>query len=158
MESVDLVFNICLKLTGARPRACALVNSMSSTHVSVMYNACYGGFSLSDAAMEEYRRQCPEAQRVWCPRSVPRHDPVLVGIVQKMGKKAYGHYAKIQMRKIPAQYANHYEIAEYDGLEHVVIKYDAYELDAIRSICKDRVLNKSDKLARIVAVLNSRNL
>ena len=78
----------------------------------------------------------------------------MVGIVQKMGKKAYGQDAKIQLRKIPAEYMDYYDIAEYDGNEHVIIEYDRFKVDAVISILKDKVLNKADQLARIAAVVN----
>ena len=119
----------------------------------IMYNTCYGGFSVSNSAIEEYRRQCPEAQEVSC-YSVERHDPVMVGIVQKMGERANGQCAKINLKEIPAEYLGHYEIGEYDSMEHVIIQYDKFQLDSIKSILRDQGLNKTDKLSRIAAVLN----
>ena len=117
-----------------------------------MYNTWYGGFSLSEAAMAEYKRRCPEALEVNA-RNVERHDPVMVQIVQEMGERANGAYANIKLEKIPVEYLNNYEIGQYDGLEEVQIQYDKYQLDAIRGILKDRALSKSDKLARIAAVM-----
>ena len=119
----------------------------------IMYNTCYGGFSVSEAALEEYRRQCPEAQEVSC-YSVERHDPVMVGIVQRMGERANGQCAKINLKEISAEYLGFYEIDAYDGMEHVIIQYDKFKLDCIKSLLKDKVLNKADKLARIAAVVN----
>jgi len=125
---------------------------MSSGYVYVMYNTCYGGFSLSEAAVAEYRRRCPEAVHVSA-RNVERHDPVMVQIVREMQEKANGMCAKIELERIPAEYQNHYEIGEYDGLEGVQLQYDKYRVDSVRSILNDRALNKTDKLARIAAVM-----
>jgi hypothetical protein len=125
---------------------------MSSGFVYVMYNTCYGGFSLSDAAVDEFRRRCPEALEVNA-RNVERHDPVMVQIVREMGAKANGMCAKIELKRIPAEYQNHYKIGEYDGLEGVQLQYNKYRVDAVREILKDRALSKSDKLARIAAVM-----
>ena len=119
----------------------------------IMYNTCYGGFSVSNSAIEEYRRQCPEAQEVSC-YSVERHDPVMVGIVQRMGERANGQCAKINLKEISAEYLGFYEIDAYDGMEHVIIQYDKFQLDSIKSILRDQGLNKTDKLSRIAAVLN----
>ena len=52
------------------------------------------------------------------------------------------------------EYRNHYEIYEYDGNEHVIVLWDAYRLDAVSSLLKDRGLSKIDKLARIAAVVH----
>ena len=125
---------------------------MSSEYVYVMYNSCYGGFSLSKAAVAEYRRRSPAELREGG-RNVERHDPVMVQIVREMGAKANGMCAKIELERIPAEYVNHYTIGEYDGLEGVQLQYDKYRVDSVREILKDRVLSKTDKLARIAAVM-----
>ena len=125
---------------------------MAATYVNVMYNTCYGGFSLSKAAVNEYKRKCPEAQDVSSYR-ILRHDPVMVGIVQRMGELANGRCAKVELCKIPVQYVDYYEIEEYDGMEHVEIQYDRFKLDAVKLVLKDEGLNESEKLSRISAVL-----
>ena len=103
--------------------------TMTSARVYVMYNECFGGFLLSKAAMEEYRRLLPEEQEV-CKRSVWRNDQVMVKTVQKMGKKENRQYAKIQLLKIPVEYMD-YEIAKYDGNKHVIIQHDSFKVDAV---------------------------
>ena len=75
------------------------------THAYVMYNGGYGSLSFSDAAMAEYRRQS-HAQDVW---KVRRNDQLMVAIVQKMGKRANGPGAKIQMRQIPIEFMDYRE-------------------------------------------------
>ena len=54
------------------------------SHIYIMYNACYGGFSLSKAAIEEYKRRCPDAKDI-CKHTFPRDDQVMAQIVQEMG-------------------------------------------------------------------------
>jgi hypothetical protein len=127
---------------------------MTSSHIYIMYNACYGGFSLSQAAMDEYKRRCPDAKM--SRYEVSRNDQVMAQIVKEMGEAANGKHAKIKLRPIPVEYKDYYTIREYDGDENVVIMQDAYELDAVKSLLKDRALSKADKLARIVAVVNQR--
>ena len=88
--------------------------------VEIMLNTCNGEFSFSDAAMDEYRKRCPEKEKVdyW---NMDRHDPVMVQIVKEMGKRANGSRSKIELKKIPLEYLHHYVIAEDDGLEVVMI-------------------------------------
>ena len=75
-------------------------------------------------------------------------------IVQEMGEEANGTHARIKLRRIPVEYKNHYEIGEYDGSEYVIVLWDAYRLDAVSSLLKDRGLSKTEKLARIAAVVH----
>ncbi len=126
--------------------------SSVSMSIPVMYNACYGGFGLSSAAMTEYRRRCPQAEEQ--DFRISRHDPVMVEIVREMGGAASDRFAEIHFERIPVQYADYYEITEYDGLESVVIHKNEYKLDAIRSILGDRAISKANKLSRISAVVN----
>lgn len=125
---------------------------MSAT-IDVMYNACYGGFSLSDAAMQEYRRRCPDSNKNITERSIPRHDRVMIQIVREMGQAASGTYAKVELYSIPAEYENYYGIYEYDGTESVFLKRHAYKLSLVRAIMKDQTISDTVKLARIATVV-----
>ena len=119
-----------------------------------MINNCYGGFGLSNAAMDEYHKRCPEKQEVDY-FDLDRHDPVMIQIVKEMGTKANRSCSEIELKKIPVQYLQHYSIEEYDGLERVVIHYNTYKIDAAKAILLDQSLSKSDKLTRISAILNA---
>ena len=79
---------------------------------------------------------------------------MMVGAVQKMGKKANGPSAKIQLRKIPAEFVDYFEIVGCDGDEHVVIQYDRFKGDSVISILNNQGLNKWDKLLSIAAGVN----
>lgn len=125
---------------------------MSAT-IDVMYNACYGGFSFSEAAEEEYKRRCPENAERFHEFELSRHDLVMVQIVREMGQAASGTYAKVKLRSIPAEYINHYGIHEYDGTESVFLKEDAYKLSLVRSILSDQDISETVKLARIATVV-----
>lgn len=97
----------------------------------VVYNACFGGFSISKAAMEwlaengreeiktivknelqeypdySFGYSCPEIQR---------HDPDLVRCVETLGHAADGRCANLQVREVKG---NRYRIDNYDGKEEV---------------------------------------
>lgn len=113
----------------------------------IVYNACYGGFSLSDAAYELYAELAgikiyPEKDS-WCSHfwiepptgdkrvddnreslysgNMKRHDPILVKVIEQLGKAANGMCADI---KIYETESDRYIIEEYDGNESVVVSYD----------------------------------
>jgi len=97
----------------------------------VVYNACYGGFGLSNEAMDrmielgydglklnpEYD---PESKSMFNSKyygddNIARHDPVLVQVVEELGDKASGEYAKLAIAEVDGPY----RIDEYDGYESV---------------------------------------
>jgi hypothetical protein len=136
----------------------------------VAVNKCYGGFSLSAAAIEAYAARkgitlypergkhsellgptywtVPEDQRtgiltgdawhegtieerqlsnqlysklVLTDRDIARDDPDLIAVIQELGPKADGSYAKLSITEIPDDVD--WEIGEYDGQEWVQEKH-----------------------------------
>jgi len=134
--------------------------------MKVVINECYGGFGLSETAIQHYAAikgltlypepgrhaicgptywTVPPEQRLvekdnadWYAmpieeriayntahnqqtlydRNIPRDDPALVQTVEELGSKAAsGRCAKLAVVEIPDDVA--WEIAEYDGMEHV---------------------------------------
>lgn len=91
--------------------------------VKVVYNNRYGGFSLSEKAVELYnqgRLEQNQAPINHSGRRIPRHDPVLIKVVEELGKEANGKHADLQIETIPDAYIDCYKITEYDGLEGVI--------------------------------------
>jgi hypothetical protein len=114
----------------------------------IVYNACFGGFGLSDLAYELYAELAglkiyPEDTRYgirmyWLSPptgderldsnrenlyggDLSRHDPILVSVVETLGKDANGMCADLRIYETES---NQYQIEEYDGNETVVISYD----------------------------------
>lgn len=103
----------------------------------VAYNACYGGFSLSRAAVLRAREISGNPK--WggtCIKGdvfgdnggvcdtdyghvedLPRHDNVLVQVIEELGEAANGSCAKLRLEELPSGTA--YRIDEYDGHESV---------------------------------------
>ena len=100
----------------------------------VVYNACYGGFSLSNEAkdrmvelgyeMEVNPNYDPRPEVEWYNRTqkykiydgdIDRHDPVLVQVVEELGDKANDGCANLQIEEVSGPY----RITEYDGFESV---------------------------------------
>ena len=112
---------------------------MTNKTVGIVYNNCYGGFSLSPEAQKMYLQLkgfTPILKRskfFWdqsyyaggwedfCDREIPRNDPDLVKVVEKLGDKANGYCAELAIEYIPK--GTPYRIEEYDGLETVETYY-----------------------------------
>lgn len=121
------------------------------TKRKVVYNACYGGFSLSEAGMRRYAElkgltlfieqdpEFPSIQTYWLvppeertregydestlsDRDFIRHDPLLVQVVEELGDAASGGFAELKIAIVNGKY----RIDEYDGLESVMTP-DDYE-------------------------------
>lgn len=103
--------------------------------MKVVYNACYGGFSLSGEAVELARKlsgnpkwgECILIGEVYedgstnnCvdsfhPIGVKRTDKILVEVVEQLKDKANGRYTNLKICEVKDKY----RISEYDGLESV---------------------------------------
>jgi hypothetical protein len=88
----------------------------------IVYNACYGGFSLSDTAMQRYAELAGYTDA--SDRDFNRADPLLVQVVEELGSAANGAHAKLRIAEVPA--GSKYRIDEYDGAESVMTP-DDYE-------------------------------
>lgn len=106
----------------------------------IVINNCYGGFGLSDKAIEYYGelknlnlvKQKSEYQSIgyhWyvggevaednyfsCYK-IERDDPDLIRVVEELGEEANGTFSSLKIVEIPDDVRWH--IAEYDGMEHV---------------------------------------
>lgn len=90
----------------------------------VVYNNCFGGFSLSKEAAKMLNKLKGE---VVCDleygyiedkNAVPRHDKDLVAVVEKLGsERASGECAYLKIAEIDS---NIYRIDNYDGAENVI--------------------------------------
>ena len=91
--------------------------------IKVVYNACYGGFDLSDEAKKELaflKQVAVEDLNIrwgWEDNYIPRHDPDLIAVVERLGAHAAsGSYANLQIEVIEG---DRYYINDYDGNESV---------------------------------------
>jgi len=78
----------------------------------IVINDCYGGFSLSKKACDELGIRLLEGNRMMI-----RDDPVLIEVVERLGKEADGAHAKLKIVEIPDDVE--WTIEEYDGVEWV---------------------------------------
>jgi hypothetical protein len=90
----------------------------------ILLNRCYGGFSLSKAAKNQYKTATQHVSRPphwYMDQDVRRDDPVLIEIVEKMGlDKASGSFAKLAIIEIPDDVpVDGWTVQDYDGVEWV---------------------------------------
>lgn len=83
----------------------------------VVINTCYGGFGLSDEAIDRYMNLTGFKEKDFCHRDLPRDDPYLIQVVKELGSRASGSCANLKIVEIPGDVSWH--IAEYDGNEWI---------------------------------------
>lgn len=88
--------------------------------IEVVINACYGGFGLSEKALNEFRQRKNNPNLSQYRRDFPRHDPILVDIV-KNDPEASGKCSKLEIVEIDSDFIDIYAIDEYDGYEGIKI-------------------------------------
>lgn len=87
--------------------------------IPIAINRCYGGFSLSDAAVRRW-------SELWGGQTEThfyderRANPALIQTIRELGDAANGPYAKLRIVEIPDDVL--WEIEEYDGMECIVEK------------------------------------
>ena len=84
----------------------------------VVYNACYGGFILSDAAARSLnkRKGADVVDVKYGIYNGPRHDADLVAVVEELGAAASGIVSNLCIKDITGDL---YRIDKYDGYESV---------------------------------------
>jgi len=88
----------------------------------VIYNTCFGGFSLSQLAADLLAKRKGWDESDTYPM-LPRHDHDLVEVVEALGcETASGDYDALAIRELPDD--ARYRIDEYDGSERVMTPED----------------------------------
>jgi hypothetical protein len=85
--------------------------------VKVVYNACFGSFGLSHAAMTRYAKLAGVKASDVDVQKIPRTDPHLVAVVEKRGAKANTALSAPCIRELPK--GTRYTIWEECGKEYV---------------------------------------
>jgi hypothetical protein len=82
----------------------------------IVINKCFGGFGLSDLALDKLG--------INDYYDIPRDDPKLVAVVEELGQEANGQYANLKIVEIPDD--AEWQIEAYDGQEHVAEKHQTW--------------------------------
>ena len=83
--------------------------------MKIVINSCYGGFDLSNKALELYNTLANAD--VQYAGDLERNDPILVHVVETLGDNANGRFAKLRIVEIPDNV--NWIISEYDGNESI---------------------------------------
>lgn len=107
--------------------------------MKIVINSDYGGFSLSDWAIETYADRKGiklkkekttfditlytniDTNEPVESRDIERNDPVLIKVVEDLGSKSFGFAANLKIVEIPDDVD--WEVVQYDGLEHIAEKH-----------------------------------
>jgi hypothetical protein len=92
--------------------------------MKVVINGCFGGFGLSDAALDEYKSRSDITDPDFYYYDIPRDCPVLVAMVEEQGTAINGAFSDLKVVEIPDD-VNWY-IEEYDGREHVAERHRSW--------------------------------
>jgi hypothetical protein len=85
----------------------------------IVINTCFGGFSLSDVALDLYKAYAGiDRDESWHDWALERDDPILLQVIDQLGvRECSGHLADLKVVEVPDGVV--WEIDEYDGREHV---------------------------------------
>lgn len=104
--------------------------------MKICINKCFGGFSLSDAAVLRYGElaglnlvsidkgyfnqwyiDSVDDEKFFSMYNIPRDDPILIQVVEELGEASWGSAAELKIVDIPDDVE--WEIEDYDGQEWV---------------------------------------
>lgn len=88
----------------------------------IVYNACFGGFGLSEEELDRYIEL--SGKHPTYARDIERTDPFLIQVVEEKGSRPKYWAANLQIAELPP--GTKYRIDEYDGFERVMT-LDDYE-------------------------------
>lgn len=133
--------------------------------IDVLFNDCYGGFSLSGRATKLYNdrnllnkkedKHDSKPLEKYDFYRIKRHDPLLVQIYHELGDGFNSSYSKVKVAKIPKKYSNYYTITDYDGLEGIQINYHKYKADMIKEILNNNMDN-DEKIKQIRTIVDEK--
>lgn len=95
----------------------------------IVINGCHGGFSVSPEALALLQKakgkitEAAEESRFLT--GIGRDDPVLIDVVERLGKAANGPYARLYIVEIPSDVE--WTIEDYDGAEWVAEKHRTWQ-------------------------------
>ena len=87
--------------------------------MKIVINNNYGGFELSDEAIDKLKEQGFTEEQIFC---FPRHHSALVEIVEELGEDAGAVYSELVV--VDMDIKDKYYIYEYDGWESVYTEKD----------------------------------
>lgn len=122
----------------------------------VVYNSTCGGFGISQEGLAEYNRITSlHVKGYYC---IERDDPVLIQLVETMGKEIDDECSRLKIKEFPMKYRSFLKWTEYDGRETVSIDYEQYLISNVRDVKDDTKLSSDEKIERIQEQYNEYDL
>ncbi len=113
--------------------------SNSTETIDILYNDCYGGYSISDEAKKLYTEYTGNDYGKM-KYNIRRNCPYMIKVFETLGSKRFGDsYSKIKSEKIPIYMDYYYQIQEYDGMESVCIQSEWFKYDMIEFVIKSEM-------------------
>lgn len=134
----------------------AIISASNEKYSSSVINRCYGGFGLSNFAMDLYRKRFMEKfSKVFkdSDQYISRDDSILVDIVKEFPERVSCRHSKLLLLHYPSKYDGFFRFWEDDGDEYGKINVEAYKLHNIKVIALS-TLNADEKVQRINTVLD----
>jgi len=90
--------------------------------MKIVINADYGGFGLSEKALEEYKRKANITDPDFYYWDIPRNCPILIEMVEGVNiDEVNSRYSALKVIEIPDDVE--WQIEQYDGAEWVAEKH-----------------------------------
>lgn len=133
---------------------------MFKDKIPVLINKSYGGFGLSDFAINEYNRRMLNIDKnhkiIKRIDENYRYDLLLIEIVKELGEKANNHYSKLVIEYINKELKDYVIIDEYDGNEVIDYNINAYLLDKIKNtVIYEQNLTNDEIVSNIKDIFNT---
>jgi len=96
-----------------------------TTTRKIVINTCFGGFGLSKLATAAVAERKNMKLADFSVYELARDDYDLITVVEALGEEADGQFSKLKVVEIPADV--NWDIAEYDGVEHVYEVHRTWE-------------------------------
>ena len=111
---------------------------------------------MSQEGLAEYNRLTSlHVKGYYC---IERDDPVLIHLVETMGKDIDDECSRLKIKEFPMKYRSFLKWTEYDGSETVSIDYEQYLISNVRDVKDDTTLSSDEKIERIQEQYNEYDL
>ena len=141
-------------------------NSNDEPITEILVNECYGGFGVSNKAIDLYNKYKLEInpdfnpiKHYECLESIKdRSDPILIKVFDELGNEFNDKYSKAGKVSIKQKYIKHCCIREYDGKEYIDINYFKYKTDKLKEILYSENMDEIEKIKNMKILFETEKL
>lgn len=127
--------------------------------IGILFNACYGGFELSEQCCEEYKKRTGKELKTYNDED-NRRDPVIVELFKEKGSVwMSGDCSKLALYEVDERLMPYVKIDEYDGRERVFVDMNEAREELyskfVDEVAPDRsnIVEKFDELLEKLRIL-----